>query len=84
MKQPDGFLIEGKEDDVCRLRKSLYDLKWTTRQWYKKVELFMCNQDYKRTTFDHCVFVRNSLMMTLLSYCCMLMLYFLLFKIFQN
>jgi len=27
MKQPDGFLVEGKEDHVCRLRKSLYGLK---------------------------------------------------------
>ena len=24
MKQPDGFLVKGKEDYVCRLRKSLY------------------------------------------------------------
>ena len=27
MKQPDGFLVEGKEDHGCRLRKSLYGLK---------------------------------------------------------
>jgi len=27
MKQPDGFLVDGKEDFVCRLRKSLYGLK---------------------------------------------------------
>ena len=32
MKQPDGFLIEGKEDCVCRLRKSLYGLKQVPRQ----------------------------------------------------
>nr|KYP60451.1 Retrovirus-related Pol polyprotein from transposon TNT 1-94 [Cajanus cajan]KYP60461.1 Retrovirus-related Pol polyprotein from transposon TNT 1-94 [Cajanus cajan] len=27
MKQPDGFQVKGKEDYVCRLRKSLYGLK---------------------------------------------------------
>jgi len=44
MKQPDGFLVEGKEDYVCRLRKSLYGLKQAPRQWYKKFESFMCEQ----------------------------------------
>nr|KYP47621.1 Retrovirus-related Pol polyprotein from transposon TNT 1-94 [Cajanus cajan] len=59
MKQPDGFLVEGKEDYVCRLRKSLYGLKQAPRQWYKKFESFMCEQGYKKTTSDHCVFVKN-------------------------
>ena len=27
MKQPYGFLVEGKENYVCRLRKSIYGLK---------------------------------------------------------
>ena len=40
MKQPDGFLVKGKEDYVCRLRKSLYGLKQAPRQWYKKFESF--------------------------------------------
>jgi len=32
MHQPEGFVIEGKEDDVCRLKKSLYSLKQSARQ----------------------------------------------------
>jgi len=59
MKQHDGFHVEGKEDYVCRLRKSLYGLKQAPRQWYKKFESFMSDQDYKRTTSDHCVFVKK-------------------------
>jgi ATP-binding cassette subfamily B (MDR/TAP) protein 1 len=59
MKQPDGFLVEGKEDYVCRLRKSLYGLKQAPRQWYKKFESVMREQGYKKTTSDHCVFVRK-------------------------
>ena len=31
MDQPEGFQIEGKEDQVCRLKKSLYGLKQSPR-----------------------------------------------------
>ena len=59
MKKLDGFHVEGKEDYVCRLRKSLYGLKQAPRQWYKKFESVMCEQGYRKTTSGHCVFVRK-------------------------
>ena len=59
MKQPDGFQVKGKEDHICRSRKSLYGLKQALRQWYKKFESVKCDQGYKETTSDHCVFVRK-------------------------
>ena len=42
MKQLDGFHVEGKEDYLCRLKKSLYGLKQASRQWYKKFKSVMC------------------------------------------
>ena len=59
MNQPYGFHVEGKEDYVCRLRKSLYGLKQAPRHWYKKFEFIMCEQGYMKTTSNHCVFVRK-------------------------
>ncbi|KAL9267166.1 Retrovirus-related Pol polyprotein from transposon TNT 1-94-like protein [Drosera capensis] len=59
MEQPDGFRVKDKEDYVCRLKRSLYDLKQAPRQWYKKFESAICGQDYKKTTSDHCVFVNK-------------------------
>jgi len=67
MKQPSGFLVEGKEDYVSRLRNSLYGLKQAPRQWYKKFESFMCQQGYKKTTFIIVSLLKVFLMMTLLS-----------------
>lgn len=59
MEQPEGFQVKGKEDHVCRLKKSLYGLKQAPRQWYKKFESFMRNHGFKKTTSDHCVFVQS-------------------------
>ena len=33
MKQPEGFVEEGKEHLVCRLKQSLYGLKQSHRCW---------------------------------------------------
>ncbi|GJR59569.1 retrotransposon protein, putative, ty1-copia subclass [Tanacetum coccineum] len=32
MSQPEGFVVQGKEDYVCKIRKSLYGLKQSPRQ----------------------------------------------------
>ena len=34
MTQPQGFEVKGKENLVCRLKKSLYGLKQAPQQWY--------------------------------------------------
>ncbi|RVX00702.1 Retrovirus-related Pol polyprotein from transposon TNT 1-94 [Vitis vinifera] len=59
MEQPEGFVLKGKEDYVCKLKKSLYGLKQAPRQWYKKFESVMGEQGYRKTTSDHCVFVQK-------------------------
>jgi len=59
MQQPEGFVMKGKENYVCKLKKSLYGLKQAPRQWYKKFELVMIQQGFKKTTSDHCVFVQK-------------------------
>ncbi|GJR45460.1 retrovirus-related pol polyprotein from transposon TNT 1-94 [Tanacetum coccineum] len=39
MRQPKGFMIQGKEDHACLLKKSLYGLKQSPRQWYKRFDI---------------------------------------------
>ena len=41
MDQPEGFIVPGKNNYVCKLKKSLYSLKQSPRQWYKRFDSFM-------------------------------------------
>ena len=57
--QPEGYKVAGKEDWVCKLKKSLYGLKQSPRQWYKRFDSFMRGQKYIRSKYDHCVYLRK-------------------------
>ncbi|BBH04613.1 multidrug resistance-associated protein 9 [Prunus dulcis] len=59
MSQPEGFKVAGKENWVCKLQKSLYGLKQSPRQWYKRFDRFMIGQKYTRSHYDHCVYFRK-------------------------
>ncbi|KAL5740548.1 hypothetical protein ACOSQ2_029728 [Xanthoceras sorbifolium] len=59
MQQPEGFEIEGKKDHVCLLKKLLYGLKQSPRQWYKRFDSFMVGHGYSRSQYDSCVYLRK-------------------------
>ncbi|KAK5773528.1 hypothetical protein PVK06_049834 [Gossypium arboreum] len=60
MQQPEGFIVSEKEDYVCLLKKSLYGLKQSPRQWYKRFDSFMTSHDFKRSSFDSCVYFKKN------------------------
>ena len=57
MEQPPGF--EKKGDLVCRLKKSLYGLKQSPRQWYKLLDQFLRDKSYRRSDVDPCIYVKE-------------------------
>ena len=60
MSHPDGFQIPEKERYVCKLKKSLYGLKQSPRQWYKRFDSFMMALGYNRSAYDCCVYYNKS------------------------
>ncbi|GKA43986.1 retrotransposon protein, putative, ty1-copia subclass [Tanacetum coccineum] len=58
MEQPEGFVIPRKENLVCKLKKSLYGLKKSSRQWYKRFDTFMLSQSFKISDYDSCVYLK--------------------------
>ncbi|GJV18246.1 transposable element [Tanacetum coccineum] len=60
MSQPEGFVVQGKEDYVCKLRKSLYGLKQSPRQWYKRFDSFMVKHGFSRSACDCCVYHKKA------------------------
>ena len=51
-----GFRAAGKERLVCKLQKSLYKLKQSLRQWYKRFDKFIISCAYTRSLYDPCVY----------------------------
>ncbi|OAE23042.1 hypothetical protein AXG93_3571s1050 [Marchantia polymorpha subsp. ruderalis] len=58
MAQLEGFVNVGDEDKVGLLRKSLYGLKQSPKQWYLRFDEFMVRNGFSQSNFDSCVYVK--------------------------
>ena len=58
MDQPKGFVEPGQESKVCKLIKSLYDLKQAPKQWHEKFDSCMIENGYKSNNVIN-VFILN-------------------------
>ena len=52
MVQPEGFVKQGQEHLVCRLRKALYGLKQAPRSWYVKIDTFFLQNGFVKSKND--------------------------------
>ncbi|XP_077252436.1 uncharacterized protein LOC143891806 [Tasmannia lanceolata] len=56
IKQPEGFIVTGHENQVCKLIKPLYGLKQAPKQWNDKFDSVLITNGYKINESDKCVY----------------------------
>ncbi|GJS84144.1 zinc finger, CCHC-type containing protein [Tanacetum coccineum] len=56
MNQPQGFIMSGNENKVCKLIKSLYELKLTPTQRHQKFNEVVLSNGYLLNQADKCVY----------------------------
>ena len=60
MYQLEGFVIQGKESLVCKLKHSLYDLRQAPRCWNFTLDKRLKELGFPQTTSDHCIYIAKS------------------------
>ena len=58
MSQPEGFVVEGKEEQVCHLHRSLYGLKQSPRCWNRELNCHLLDSGFQQSKADPCVYFR--------------------------
>ena len=59
MEQPLGFIKKGMENKVCKLKRSIYGLKQSSRQWYLRFHRVITSYDFQMIEEDHCVYIKH-------------------------
>ena len=59
MDQPQGYAVKGKENLVCKLKRSLYGLKQSSRCWNEKLDEHLKSQGFAQSKSDPCVYTRT-------------------------
>ncbi|KAJ9557645.1 hypothetical protein OSB04_012259 [Centaurea solstitialis] len=56
LEQPEGFVVPGQENKVCRLIKSLYGLKQAPKQWHERFDTTVTNFGFRHNGADRCIY----------------------------
>ena len=60
MDQPEGYVDKNAPEKVCLLRKSLYGLRQSPRQWNQRFDAFMRSTGYSRSLKDSCLYFKRT------------------------
>ncbi|GJV24693.1 retrovirus-related pol polyprotein from transposon TNT 1-94 [Tanacetum coccineum] len=53
------MINNGFSPKACLLKKYLYGLKQSPRQWYKRFDVYMINNGFSRSSYDSCVYFKE-------------------------
>ena len=55
--EAEGFIKEGEEYLVCKLKKSIYGVKQSLRYWNTAIDSYLHELGFKPSTSDTCIYV---------------------------
>ena len=61
MDVPFRLEVQFKNEKMCKLNKSLYDLKQSPRAWFKRFIMSLMGLKYQQSQGDHILFIKCSL-----------------------
>ena len=57
--QPEGFVVEGQENKVYRLKKALYGLKQAPRAWYNRIDEYLLNLGFVKSLSESTLYIKG-------------------------
>ena len=60
VRQPEGFLVKGKEGYVLRLKKALYGLKQAPRAWYFKLHSCLLSLRFIKSAYEQSLYLKRT------------------------
>jgi hypothetical protein len=60
MHQPQGYVLPGYEDYVCKLKRALYGLRQSPRMWYERIHTFLISLGMSRSSSDYNMYFMGS------------------------
>jgi Reverse transcriptase (RNA-dependent DNA polymerase) len=59
VEQPQGFEIEGEEEKVYKLRKTLYGLNQASLAWYDNIDGYFIEKEFKMSQSEPTLYVKH-------------------------
>ena len=60
MQQPQGFICQGKEELVCKLKKSIYGLKQSPHCWNSTLDAYLKKLGFIQMASDPCIYYQKT------------------------
>jgi hypothetical protein len=59
VEQPEGFISQGEENKVYRLKKALYGLKQAPRAWNARIDDYLQQNGFIKCPYEHSVYMKT-------------------------
>jgi hypothetical protein len=56
--QPPGYVKQGHENQVYRLKKALYGLKQAPRAWYSRIDAYFSKEGFLKCPYEHTLYTK--------------------------